>query len=105
MNKKTPSPTKRVAIPLIAVVIVCLCIGALVPGMRALHKLRRETAACRQQKKAQERHVAQLRFEVEHDSNTDEWVERVAREDLHLAGPGETIFVFEPDPRTPERRP
>ena len=105
MNKKTPSPAKRVAIPLIAVVIVCLCIGALVPGMRALHKLRREKTARRKHNQTVERDVAQLRLEVEHDSKTDEWWERVAREDLHLAGPGETIFVFAPDPRTPERRP
>jgi cell division protein FtsB len=98
MNKKSPPRGSRIALALIVAATVCLCVAVLVPGVRHLHEAERQKRTTLQEKKKAEDDILRLQREKE-DLETDEGIERVARDDLHYAKPGETIFVFE---KTPE---
>jgi len=112
MNKKSPSPAKRVVFLLAAVTVVCLCVGALVPGIRGLNKRQREIEALRYERQTRQDQILLYQREIA-EMSTDAGIERVARDELNLVKPGETVFVFEkdpddsdePGPRTPKRRP
>ncbi len=99
MNKKSPSRVARIGFPLIVVAMVCLCVAVLVPGIRRLHERRGQIEVLREDLKAARERVRQCRREIE-ELGTDEGIERVAREELRLAKPGETVFDFEKEPRT-----
>ncbi len=100
MNKKSPSRVARIGFPLIVVAMVCLCVAVLVPGIRRLHERRGQIEVERERKKAAEQCVLRLKRE-KNELETDEGIERVAREELRLAKPGETVFDFEKEPHIP----
>jgi len=93
MNKKSPPRLARIAFPLILVGTVCLSVAVLIPGVRQLHARQMQIEAVRAEKKAAEESLLRLRREID-DADSDAWVERVARDELHWAKPGETVFVF-----------
>jgi len=95
MNRRSPSKPERIAFGIILAAVVCLCAALLVPGFRRLHErhnrindLTNDVKADEGKKHEREREIAEL--------DTDEGVERAAREDLHYAKEGETVFDFEP---------
>ena len=99
MNKKSPPHGSRIAFALIAAATVCLCVAVLVPGVRRLYERKREEGATLQEKKSLEEDIVRYRREKK-ELETDEGIERVARDELHWVKPGETIFVFEKTPET-----
>ena len=99
MNKKSPPRVARIAFPLILVGAVGLSVAVLIPGVRQLHARQKQIDAAGAEKKAAEQSVLRLRREIS-ESETDVWIERVARDELHWAKPGETVFVFGKQPVT-----
>ena len=94
MNRRSLSKPERIAFGIILVAVVCICAVLLVPGFRRLHErhnqideLTDEVKAEEQKKHEREREIAEL--------DTDEGIEHVAREELRLVKPGETVFDFE----------
>ena len=104
-NKKTPSRTTRFVEAAIAITVAGLFVALLVPGIRRLHERQQEIQDLREAVKAARERVEDRRRQIQ-ELGTDEGIERAAREELHLAKPGEKIFVFEQEPAAPdERRP
>ena len=104
-NKRSLPPTARVAFPLLVGATVCVCGAVLLPGFRGLHKRQGEIEAGRKKVAAAEERLLECQREIK-ELETDEGIERVAREELYLVKPGERIFIFEQEPATPgERRP
>jgi cell division protein FtsB len=99
MNRRTLSRGERVALALLIGVVVCLCGLALVPGARQLHRRSVEIEQLRADKRAAQQHVLDLEREKS-AANTDEWIERVARDELHRVKPGEVIYDFSKKPGT-----
>ncbi len=99
MNKKSPPRVARIAYPFILVGAVGLSVAVLIPGMRQLHARQTEIDAARAEKQAAQEAVLRLQREIS-ESDTDAWIERVARDELHWAKPGETVFVFDKAPDT-----
>jgi cell division protein FtsB len=99
MNRRTLTRGERVALALLIVAVVALCGAALVPGARELHKRSVEIERLRTEKHAAEQRLADLNREKSM-ADTDEWIERVARDDLHLAKPDEVIYDFSRKPAT-----
>lgn len=105
MNKKSPSLLVRVVFPLLLLATVSLCVAVLLPGMRRLARRQREIQRLREDVRARHERKGQWKREIR-SLETDEGIERVARDELHLVKPGERIFVFEPQaPTSTERRP
>jgi cell division protein FtsB len=104
-NKKSPSRTTRFIEAAIAIAVACFFVALLIPGLRSLHERRLEIQQLRQEVEAARQRVEDRRREIQ-ELGTDEGIERAAREELHLAKPGEVVFVFEQEPPAPgERRP
>jgi cell division protein FtsB len=99
MNKKSPPRGARIAFPFILVGAVGLSVAVLIPGIRQLHARQTQIEAVGAEKKAAEEAVLRLQREIG-ESDSDAWIERVARDELHWARPGETVFVFDEEPDT-----
>lgn len=98
MNKKSPSPAERIALPLIILAVVCLCAYVLLPGIRRLHERGRDIRALGKEKAAAAERVRQCQRQIR-ELDTDKGIERVARDELRLVKPGEIVFFFEKKPR------
>jgi cell division protein FtsB len=70
----------------------------LLPGFRHLHERGQEIEALGKKKAVATERVRQHERQKK-ELSTDAGIERVARDELHYAKPGETIFVFEKKPR------
>jgi cell division protein FtsB len=77
-------------------------------GLMDLHRARRELKEIRAQVKEKQARVSALRSEVERLETDPEALERVAREELNLAKPGEIIILLPREPgwgKPPDRSP
>ena len=97
MNRRTLSRGERIGLGLLIALVVCLCAMALVPGARQLHRRSVEIECLRAEKLAAEQRLAELQREKS-EADTDEWIERVARDELRLVKPNEVIYDFSKKP-------
>lgn len=100
MNRKMLSRGERIGLGLLIALVVGLCALALVPGARQLHRTSVEIERLRAEKRASEQRLAELKTE-QREADSDEWIERVARDELHLVKPGEVIYDFSRKPGAP----
>jgi cell division protein FtsB len=81
-----------------AVTIVVLLSGLMLfflPVIHTTHRLQEEKAALQQQIAAGQDHQEELQIETEHMKNDPAYVEHIARDQLNMGRPGETILRFD----------
>ena len=99
---ESPDAVSRNLVKVLAVTIFLAGTAALVFGERGLmdvHRAKKELREILTRVKAKKEVVARLRSEVSRLESDPEALERVAREQLNLAKPGEIIILL---PREPE---
>jgi cell division protein DivIC len=79
-------------------IVLVVCVGLCYAGGRArLLALRKETERLEAECEEWQSRIRDLESEIE-EAQTDEYVERIAREKLGLVKPGETLYIVaEPD--------
>ena len=107
----TPDGVSRNLVKVLAATIFLAGTAALVFGERGLmdvHRSRKELQEIRVLLKAKKEAVARLQSEVSRLESDPEALERVAREQLNLAKPGEIIILLPRDPdwgKVPQHHP
>ncbi|HMP74260.1 MAG TPA: septum formation initiator family protein [Kiritimatiellia bacterium] len=85
-----------------AMLLVALAVFTLIrvfyPRFHELTSLSQRRAMLEEQIRAEEEHLENLRNKQERLRNDPRYVERIAREELGYAKPGEIVFKFEDDP-------
>ncbi len=84
----------RLACAAFAIVMVIAIIAVFWPKMRQIQERQRKAAVLEEENRIQEQMTQQLRQQQEQFVSNPQYVERVAREELGKAKPGETIFRF-----------
>lgn len=84
----------RLACAAFAVILVIIIIAIFLPKVRQAQECQRKTAIIEEENRATEKMTKQLRKNQKQFVSDPKYVERVAREELGKAKPGETIFRF-----------
>ncbi len=84
----------RLACVIFAIMLVIVIIALFLPKVRQAQERQRKAAVIEEQNRAREKMTKQLRENQEQFMSDPKYVERVAREELGKAKPGETIFRF-----------
>ena len=84
----------RLACVIFAIMLVIVIIALFLPKVRQAQERQRKAAVIEEQNRAREKMTKQLRENQEQFVSDPKYVERVAREELGKAKPGETIFRF-----------
>lgn len=84
----------RLACAAFAIVLVIVIIALFLPKIRQIQERQRKAAVIEEENRAKEQITKQLREQQERFVSDPKYVERVAREELGKAKPGETIFRF-----------
>jgi cell division protein FtsB len=88
---------------LLAVMGLVAVIGSFYPPTRQFYDLRRKKVRIEEEIRAQEEVLRDLQRKQELLLRDPRFVERIAREDLGLARPGETVFKFQDEEPTNAR--
>ncbi len=89
----------RLACAAFAIVLIIGIAALFLPKVRQIHERQRKISALEEENQANEQMAAQLRQQQERFISDPLYVERVAREELGKAKPGETVFRFS-EPKT-----
>lgn len=82
-------------------VLILLGIGyAFYPPIRHFHELQRKESRLQEQIRTEEETLRHIQKKEERLLNDPRFVEKIAREELGLAKPGETVFKFVDSPTT-----
>jgi len=84
----------RLACAAFAIILVSVIIALFLPKIREAHERQRKAAVIEEENRAKEEVIKQLRKQQERFVSDPKYVERVAREELGKARPGETVFRF-----------
>jgi len=84
----------RLACAAFAVILVIVIIALFLPKVRQAQERQRKAAVIEEENRAMEKRTKQLRKNQAQFVSDPKYVERVAREELGKARPGETIFRF-----------
>jgi len=84
----------RLACVTFAIMLVIVIIALFLPKVRQAQERQRKAAIIEEENRAREKMTKQLRENQERFMSDPKYVERVAREELGKAKPGETIFRF-----------
>ena len=84
----------RLACVIFAIMLVIVIIALFLPKVRQAQERQRKAAVIEEENRAMEKRTKQLRENQEQFMSDPKYVERVAREELGKAKPGETIFRF-----------
>lgn len=90
----------RFAWSVLAAVILAGLVAAFYPKVRQFHELQDRHSEMEEEVRLKEELVKHLRDKQERLLNDPRFVEKIAREELGLARPGETVFKFSDDPST-----
>ena len=90
----------RFAWSLLAILIVGAVCAAIYPKFRQYHELQSRNEKMQEDVRLEEELEQHLREKRERLLNDPRFVEKIAREELGLAKPGETVFKFTDDPQT-----
>jgi len=88
----------RLAVLLIAAVLVSGAVMAFYPKIRQHRELQRREQRLQDEIRFEEEMLQLLKSKQEQLQNDPRFLERIAREELGLAKPGETVFKFIDDP-------
>jgi cell division protein FtsB len=89
----------------LAVLVVIAVTAMFVPQFKQYHELRRKEAALQDEIRLEEEMVKHLKNQQERLRSDPRFVEKLAREELGYAKPGETVFRFIDDEATLSNRP
>lgn len=95
--------TKGSLVTLVALAAVGV-VSLFVPRVQELRRLQRREAEVRHEKELEEEMLRRLRRQQERLQTDPAYLERVARDELGYAKPGETIFRFVDEGETPTTR-
>jgi len=84
----------RSAWGVLGILAVILTLRLFVPEIRQYQEVQRKKAAIEEEIRLEEKMLAHLKRQQERLQNDPRFVERIAREELGLAKPGETVFRF-----------
>jgi cell division protein FtsB len=84
----------RLACVAFAAILIVVIIALFLPKVRQVQDRTRRTAIIEEENRVKEEMTKQLRQQQERFTSDPKCVERVAREELGKAKPGETIFRF-----------
>jgi len=84
----------RLACAAFAVILIVVVVALFLPKVRQARERARRVAVIEEENRAKEELTKQLRQQQERFMSDPKYVERVAREELGKAKPGETIFRF-----------
>ena len=84
----------RLACAAFAVILIVVVVALFLPKVRQARERARRAAVIEEENRAKEELTKQLRQQQERFMSDPKYVERVAREELGKAKPGETIFRF-----------
>ena len=84
----------RLACAAFAVILIIAVVALFLPKVRQARDRARRAAVIEEENRAKEEQTKQLRQQQERFMSDPKYVERVAREELGKAKPGETIFRF-----------
>ncbi len=84
----------RLACAAFAVVLIAVVVALFLPKVRQTRERARRAAVIEEENRAKEEQIKQLRRQQERFMTDPQYVERVAREELGKARPGETVFRF-----------
>lgn len=84
----------RLASVAFAVILIAVVVALFLPKVRQARERARRVAVLEEENRAKEEQVNKLREQQDRFKTDPKYVERVAREELGKAKPGETIFRF-----------
>jgi cell division protein FtsB len=84
----------RLASAACAVIVIVAVVAFFLPKVRQMQDRARRAAVIEEENRAREEMIRQLRQQQERFVSDPKYVERVAREELGKAKPGETVFRF-----------
>ena len=87
----------RFAWTVLAALLVLTLIGAFYPRVRQYHELQQQQAKMEEDLRLEEELLKHLKTKQDRLLNDPRFVEKIAREDLGLTKPGETVFKFTDD--------
>jgi cell division protein FtsB len=90
----------RFAWTVLAILVVAALAAAIYPKVRQYRELQSREVKMREDVRLEEELEQHLREKRERLLNDPRFVEKIAREELGLAKPGETVFKFTDDPQT-----
>jgi cell division protein FtsB len=90
----------RFAWSVLAVVVFAALVAAFYPKIRHFNELQDRHGEMEEEVRLKEELIKHLRDKQERLLNDPRFVEKIAREELGLARPGETVFKFSDDPST-----
>ncbi len=85
---------QKVALIVIAILVVALGISKIVPRVKQYHDLQKVEAERAGEVRAEQETLAQLKKNQDRLRTDPHFVERVAREEIGMAKPGELVFKF-----------
>jgi cell division protein FtsB len=89
----------------LAVLVVVATIAMFVPQFKQYSELRRKEAALQDEIRLEEEIVKHLKDQQERLKSDPRFIEKLAREELGYAKPGETVFRFTDDEAPSSNRP
>ncbi len=88
----------RIACLLFGLVILAFVVGLFLPKLRQIRQDEKKIAALEEAIRRDEEKIRELRNQQERFQNDPAFVERIAREELGKARPGDTIYRFSDPP-------
>ena len=82
--------------PLLLLTTVIFCIYLLIPGFKSVRNRKKFIETLKQRHREKLLTNEQSKLEIK-NMDSDQSIEKVARDELHLVKPGETIFILEPE--------
>ncbi len=89
--------------PLLFVITIIVCIYFLIPGFKSVANRKKFIETLKQRNREKQLTIEQLKLEIK-NMDSDQSIEKVARDELHLVKPGEVIFILEPEKKKRDRR-
>ena len=86
--------TQRICLIAIVTLVVGIVLRLFLPLLDRQEALRAQEETLRQDIQREAEHLRQLRLKQEKLQEDPRYIEKIAREDLNYAKPGETIFRF-----------
>ena len=87
----------RFAWTVLAALLLLLLVAAFYPRVRQYHELQQQQAKMEEDLRLEEEMLKHLKMKQDRLLNDPRFVEKIAREDLGLTKPGETVFKFTED--------
>lgn len=91
---------QRVSAGVVALLALAIVIGFFYPRLQEYRDLQRQQDRLQEDVRFEEEVLKHLKSKQERLLNDPRYVERIAREELGYAKPGETVFKFSDDPAT-----